>query len=178
MFIKDANLYDDTDENCNLNEHWTELKKNVNAALDKQIPLTKKFKRTSTKTPWYDLEIQNHKKRLQHAEKVWRKDQSQRNLATFQFIRSSYTSMIKFKKWKYLSSQIKLHKSDASKIFKIVTKATGAEKENPLPYDKSDENLANSFVDYFSGKIENIRSNLEGWASVCTTEKRYSANLR
>ena len=51
-------------------------------------------------------------------------------------------------------------KYDAKKLYKIINNMTGGKTLNPMPSNKTGEELANKFDNYFLDKIEKIRSKL------------------
>ena len=53
--------------------------------------------------------------------------------------------------------------SDTKKLHRLVTHLTGTKPQNPLPNDSNnDEDLANSFADFFQSKIEKIHEMFVG----------------
>ena len=86
--------------------------------------------------------------------------------------------MIRYKKWKYLSSSIKENKSNPKQIHKIIKSSTGAEKPNPLPTGfKNDKELAQVFADFFVNKIETIQNNLQHYPIYQPTQRDISQKL-
>ena len=51
-------------------------------------------------------------------------------------------------------------KRDTKKLYKLVHHLTSMKADNPLPEHENEENLTNEFADYFIGKIEKIRQEL------------------
>ena len=51
---------------------------------------------------------------------------------------------------------------DTKGLYALVANLTSTKSENPLPPNLSDEDMANTFTDYFMEKIEKIRSSFDG----------------
>ena len=51
-------------------------------------------------------------------------------------------------------------KHDTKKLYKIINDMTSGKTLNPIPLNKTDEELGNKFAKYFLHKIEKIRSKL------------------
>ena len=50
------------------------------------------------------------------------------------------------------------------KLYNHVRELTGTSKDNPMPVDKTDEQLHEDFADFFFNKIQKIRNSLS-WVS-------------
>ena len=48
-------------------------------------------------------------------------------------------------------------KNNSKQLFSVVNCITNNKPSNPLPENKTDEELANDFADFFTGKIQKIR---------------------
>ena len=59
-----------------------------------------------------------------------------------------------------MSKRILDCKNNAKELFLLVNKLTGSIAQNPLPPNKTDEELTEDFVGYFLSKIEKIRESL------------------
>ena len=54
----------------------------------------------------------------------------------------------------FIITHINDHRGDTKHLYKLVAKLKGAKAENPLPDTQSDIDLAESFADFFIGKIQ------------------------
>ena len=68
--------------------------------------------------------------------------------------------MLKTTKKATLSEKIKECGRDSKKLYNFVSNITGTTKNNPMPTASSDEQLANEFAEFFIGKINKIREDL------------------
>ena len=48
-------------------------------------------------------------------------------------------------------------------MYNLIYGLIGRRKNNPMPEARNDEALANYFLDYFMGKIEKIRNDLDAF---------------
>ena len=74
----------------------------------------------------------------------------------FKRLRSESTKLAKVKKINLIRKKIEEGSSKA--LYQVVNNLTDNEKERVLPTAKTDEDLANKFLQYFQQKIEKIRS--------------------
>ena len=71
--------------------------------------------------------------------------------------RNKYNRQLHYFKQQSLSKRILDCKGNAKELFLLVNKLTGSIAQNPLPPNKTDEELAEDFARYFLSKIEKIR---------------------
>ena len=80
--------------------------------------------------------------------------------AALQIEREKYKNLLTATKTETLSNKVLGCKQDTKKLYKLVYHLRSIKADNPLPKHDNQENLANEFVDYFIGKIEKIRQEL------------------
>ena len=61
----------------------------------------------------------------------------------------------------FILTNVDNHRGDTKHPYKLVAKCTSTKVENPLPDAHSDIELAESFVDFFIGKIQKIHDILK-----------------
>ena len=72
-------------------------------------------------------------------------------------------NMLKEAKKNTISENIYACNRDTRQLYKLVSELTSSVKENPLPIGKSNNELAEEFVDFFLSKIQQIHDSLEGF---------------
>ena len=106
--------------------------------------------------------------------------------------RNKYFGTLNYKKKTSIQQKIQNCHNGTKKLHKCFTHLTGTEPQNPLPNDvNNDEDLANSFADFFQSKIEKIHemfigteaynSESNGTSKLCLfapmTESEVKANI-
>ena len=74
--------------------------------------------------------------------------------------RNKYNWMIRESKKEVISSSILGCKGNTKELYKIFNQIAGVKEENPMPSGFRNEDLANTFADYFMDKILDIRQSL------------------
>ena len=74
--------------------------------------------------------------------------------------RNKYNCQLHYFKQQSLSKRILDCKNNAKELFLLVNKLTGSIAQNPLPPNKTDEELAKDFARYLLSKIKKIRESL------------------
>ena len=77
-----------------------------------------------------------------------------------QIERENIKKLLTATKTETLSNKVLECKQNIKKVYKLVYYLTSMKADNPLPKHDNEENLANEFADYFIGKIEKIRQEL------------------
>ena len=68
--------------------------------------------------------------------------------------------MLKYKKCHSLHTLILQSKQDTNKLHKLINHMTSGKTLNPMPPNRTDEELEKKIANYFLDKIEKIRSKL------------------
>lgn len=133
--------------------------------LDKHAPIRTKIITIRPTVPWITKEIRNLKRSCRKYERKWRTISSMENRNTFKRARNLWRSALHSAKVTYYRDKIASCKNDQKKLFDIVKSLT---KISP---DHSRSNLtANGFSDYFTTKINNIRSELDSHSNSLTND--------
>ena len=116
-----------------------------------------------TTQPWYDSEIKELKKSIRCHEHIWLKYKLDSCWKAYKSERNKYFGKLRYKKKTSIQQKIQNCHNNTKKLHKLVTHLTGTEPQNPLPNDaNNDEDLANSFADFFHSKIEKICEMFDG----------------
>ena len=101
--------------------------------------------------------MKEFKKSVRCHECKWLKYRLDSCWRAYRCVRNKYFSKLNYKKKKSIQQKIQDCHNDTKKLHKLVTHLTGTEPQNPLPNNSNnDEDLANSFADFFQSKFEKI----------------------
>ena len=158
-FFEDLKLEDI--EATTLNDYIELFDNKIQQTVNKHAPVkTMKIVDRLTR-PWYTDKIRSHHKTLQKCEYNWRKFKTSMHRSAYKMARNKYKSCITSARHNHTSKLILEAKGDSKKLYNIVSRLTGQTVENPLPPHSSDKDLADNFVNFFHGKITNIRDKLD-----------------
>lgn len=141
----------DIDESLNLyNTVLQEL-------MDKHCPVTNKTIKGRGK-PWFDDELRKLRRKRRAAERAWRAGKGPK--LAFVNLKKSFDSSEHSKRCKYNREALLASAGDTKALYKKVNRLTGQSSQS-LPSFKDPKKLADDFKNYFSEKINNIRSSIE-----------------
>ena len=146
---------DDLDELVDLFESRLET------SLDKQAP--EKCKQISVRSvinSWFTKDILEQKQKIRSLERKWNRYELDSIWEEIKKERRAYKYMIRTEKRRVIQEKVLECGNDAKKLYGLINYLIGNVQENPLPEHSSDEQLANSFADFFIEKIEKIRRDL------------------
>lgn len=130
--------------------------------LDVHAPL-RTFKVTPWKPQiWFNVEIKRMKCHVRKQERLCRSHPGDHTWNVYKESKWTYFNLIKSEKRKILSGAIQEAKGDSKKLFNLVKSLTGTNPDNPMP-PGSDQDLADSFSQFFMTKIQKIRTQLENF---------------
>ena len=143
--------------NTNTIEAHTQLTIQLQEMLDKCVP-KKIIKRPKKhKTSGSMISFGNSTKFVKNIERIWRKYGKQHYWKAYIVERNKYNCQLCYFKQQSMSKRILECKNNAKEFFLLVNKLTGNTAQNPLPPNKTDEELAEDFARFFLSKIEKIR---------------------
>ena len=117
--------------------------------------MTKKIKIVPS-APWFDAEYCELRKQRRRAEKKSKRTGNQADRDEFIRLRKETTKLAHQKKCLHYGEKLE---GNSKMLHPTINKLLDKEQEEILPDAESDEALANSFLPYFTEKIEKIRSN-------------------
>ena len=145
---------------CNLVE---QLDNELVRAYDAVAPPKQVSSLLRTKQPWYDSKMKELKKSVRCHECKCLKYKLDSCWKAYKSERNKYFGNLNYKKKTSIQQKIQNCHNDTKKLHKLVTHLMGTEPHNPVPNDaNNDEDLANSFADFFHSKIEKICEMFDG----------------
>ena len=136
--------------------------------LDEHAPMKSRIIKTVPNAPWFDSEYANLRKQRRKAEKQYKKTKLAADKENYKNIRKQTTESAYKKKCKHYGD--KLEGANNKILYSTINKLLDNEKEVILPDAKSNAELANSFLIYFTEKIEKIRSTFRNNSHIETTD--------
>ena len=101
------------------------------------------------------------KRKVRKYEKKWLKYKMDSLWTAYKKVRNSYFSKLNAKKKVVLQTKIKDCTKDSCKLHVLMSNLTSKKQEQEWPEHTNDEELAESFISYFQGKIEKKRTSLK-----------------
>ena len=138
----------------------TTLDNNLSILLEKHATEITKTVTIKPNRPWYSKMVQTQKRIVRRHEKLWQKYKQDHLWVALQIVREKYKNLLLATKTETLSNKVLACKQDTKKLYKLVHHLTSMKADNHLPKHENEENLANEFADYFIGKIEKMRQEL------------------
>ena len=94
---------------------------------------------------------------VKNRERIWRKYREQHHWKAYTMERNKYICQLHYFKQQSISKKVLDCKRDTKELFLLINKLTGNTIHNPLPPNKTDEELTEDFAKFFLLKIEKIR---------------------
>lgn len=137
-------------------ENITEYNDILCNILNTHAPIKSKKVKIVEGSPWFDGEYKNLRRLRRKAEKVYKKTGLIVHKEEFVRLRKHCIDVAHDKKCKYYSD--KLDGASTKVVYKEINKLLDKKQEVVLPDGKSDKEIADDFMNYFSEKISKIRS--------------------
>ena len=145
----------------NLDELVDICEHKLKTILNNHAPMKERSLTMRHTVPWFTTEIIAQKRKVQRREKIWQMYGQDHQWQALKIEYTKYKLMLKATKKAILSEKIKECGRYSKKLYNFVSNITGMTKNNPMPKASSDEQLANEFVEFFIGKINKIRDDLD-----------------
>ncbi len=155
-----------TMENIILNDNLQDMVSLYNDKLteifDKHAPEQTKTITVRKHTPWTTEEIKPEKQTLRKLERKMKRTKLEIDKQNFKTQKLKYKKILDDKRTEHYSNLIEENCNDPKGLFKVINKALNKKEDTAFPPGVSDNELANEFLDFFDGKIERIRTELDG----------------
>ena len=111
--------------------------------------------RNRNKKPWFDKGLYDQRRIMKNRERVWLKYQNPTQWKSYTRERNRFNTMLKYKKKHHsLHTLILKGKHDTKKLYKFINNMISGKTLNPMPPNKTDEELANKLANHSLDKIE------------------------
>lgn len=130
----------------------------LTGVLDRQAPISTRTVRSRPSSLWFteDIRLARHARR--RCERHWRKAKTTSNRDSFNLQKDTVHKLINHAITEHYSTKIDESHGDQKKLFSIVKGLLNTTSKREMPTAESDEALVNTFSEYFSNKIAEIRS--------------------
>ena len=129
--------------------------------LDKHSPAITETLMTRKSNPWFTDEVRSEKRLLRKMEQTYHRSKTYAGLQNFKTQKQIYRDMLSKAKTDALSNKVMECGKDTKKLYKIVNIILGTNTEIPLPTTDDKNKLADDFANYFIGRIQKIRDQLD-----------------
>ena len=138
----------------------------LTTALDKHAPVSQKKIIIRSNTQWYNSQIRHLKVIKRRLETKWKKCKTKQNWDQYCSHCEILTKALNECKTQFFSTKVIESENDKKKLFSVAKTLLGNFKKSFLPDLGSDNNIANSFNDYFINKIVTIPEDITKSATV------------
>ena len=153
--IKGSDLFKENNSLSALTIMYDEI---LRDAMDKLAPMKSWTIVLRPDAPWYNEDITKQKRIRRRLERKWRSSKLESDKENYLRQCSVVNSMLCKAKENYYTTITKDNAKDSKLLFCTVDKLLQKNNDKYYPPAKNDEELANSFADFISTKINNIRS--------------------
>lgn len=167
--IKAINLFDFKTDICTLFESTAQsgsadpldvYNTSLHKLLDQHAPLVTRTLTNRTSAPWMTLEVKAAKIKRRQAEQKWRESGLTIHREIYARHRNLVSNMIRRAKKKYICDKI-VGAESSRELFRLSGEMMGKVSNAVLPSNISKEDLPDKFNEFFTGKIEQIRSRFD-----------------
>ena len=106
-------------------------------------------------------EVCQQKRTVRKTERIWKQHKKNYQWKVLCLERRKYRLLIKETKRKLLSEKIKQADRSTKELYRVFNNTTGMRKENPMPDNQTDQDLADMFAIYFFGKNRDNKGGFE-----------------
>ncbi len=138
-----------------------EYDKALQKALDKHAPEITKEIIIRESTPWMTDEYGVEKRKRRKLEKKMKKTQLEIDKQAFKDQKNKTNELLNENKGKFFKKLIDENKDNPRNLFRVMNSALNRKQDTPFPPHLSETDLANGFSNFFTDKINKIRTNLD-----------------
>ena len=144
----------------NINEFAECFNTTLSRLLEVHAPLITKTIITRPCVPWFSDEIKEIKKRRRKAEKLWRRTKKDSDLMHFKSIKNEANHLMKQAKPDFYTNLVNENSHNQKKLYAVAKNLLTPKKDLCFPDYHDMNSLANELGQYFTTKVETIRSQL------------------
>ncbi len=156
----DENLRNTVDSD-NLQQLVDNFNQALSDAYTKQAPLIEKNVVIRPPTPWTYDDIKEDKATRRKLERRWRHTGLQIDRDRLREFQNSYNNKLNEFRNRQYAEMIEKNKDDPTTLFKVINKSLHRNQSSPLPTGLTNEQLAEKFSQFFTEKIDKIRTSID-----------------
>ena len=141
------------------------------SVLDAHAPARVKSRSVRLKPKWYNEAVVNARRLRRQSERRWRKTRSDADYQKYLDAKRAASDSIALEKSRFYAD--KFDNCNAKDMYRTVNELLNVNSNN-LPDCESTVELANNFSDYFLGKVDKIRQELDANASATSNLNTYN----
>ena len=151
-------------ELCNLNfddvaSAVTMYNNIIQGLVDKHAPQQHSTITIKSSAPWYNSSIRKSKVMRRKAEKQWRASKLPSDYEKFKIARTQVNKALHAAKKEYYQNKI-AKTSNQKELFQVAKSLLCSSADKVFPSEKTEQELANAFSEFFTNKIQLIRDGL------------------
>lgn len=146
----------DFDESMSVDDAVSLYDSVLTKLMDDHCPVIKK-KLKKKPTPWLDLELRTLRQKRRAAERAWRKGKGDR--MDYIKLRDDFSRLEFVKRCAHHKESLRASSGDTKTLFKKLNRLLGNESQD-LPKHLDSTKLSEDFKDFFSNKVNKIRSDI------------------
>ena len=138
----------------------------IHCVFNSVCPVNKLVVNSHQKQKWFNSELRDTKRLVRRSERKYQKSPSTANEHELENVRNLYKNSMNQRRSVYISKIFDDNEKDTSMIYRTISHYLDEDSSKTLPSGFDDLNLANMFADFFVGKVDNIRTDIDNDPSV------------
>ena len=140
----------------NLSASIDEFNSLCSSVLDNHAPLKKKTVTCRSFAPWFSDEQKEAKRIKRQAERKWNRTKLQVHKDIYMYCKKKFYTSCELAKQIYFNDKFR-NISSCKEMYQVTNKLFGTPQESKIPSNVPKSDLPNTFSEFFTNKIENIR---------------------
>lgn len=132
----------------------------LSGLLEQHAPAKKRVVTIRLAAPWYNDQIRAEKTKRRRLERIWRKNKLTINREMFVKQCKCVKRLISGSRMKFCADTTKDYSSNPRVLFSTFEKLLHLKATPKLPSHENDNDLANTFAEFFENKIQSLRDNM------------------
>ena len=161
------------DNSC-ITEQATAFENDLVNLLNEVAPIQNRVVRKRTPKPWFNEHIKVARSAYRRSIKSWEKSRTEDNWKAVKKSRHEYCKQLKLAKKRFFTEKILSAKGDVKSLYNTINGLVKREKENPMPPNRPNHELAQHFANFFSNKVSKIADALKQYPDFVPPEREVS----
>ena len=159
-------------DNCCITEQAKAFENDLTKLLNEVAPIKNKIVRKRTPNPWFSDNVKAARLTYRRCVKSWVKSLSEDKCRAVKKSRHEYCKQLKHAKKSFFTEKVLSSKGNVKGLCNTINGLIKREKENPMPTNRSNHDLAQHFADFFSNKVSKIAEALKQYPDFVPPERQ------